>query len=54
MQPIFTFQLKLALGLDLLKQHLLKLAGYQINSEGVFMARARHLEALTASRGTFE
>ena len=34
-------------GLDLLKEHLLKLAGYENNSEGVFMARARHLEALT-------
>lgn len=33
-------------GIDLLKSHLLKLAGYQNNSEGVFMARARHLEAL--------
>ena len=33
-------------GVDLLKNHLLKLAGYQNNSEGVFMARARHLEAL--------
>ena len=33
-------------GVDLLKSHLLKLAGYQNNSEGVFMARARHLEAL--------
>jgi tRNA modification GTPase len=34
-------------GVDLLKNSLLKLAGYQNNSEGVFMARARHLEALT-------
>ncbi len=38
---------KTGAGLDLLKNHLLKLAGYQNNSEGVFMARARHLEALT-------
>lgn len=37
---------KTGLGLDLLKNQLLKLAGYQDNSEGVFMARARHLEAL--------
>ena len=37
---------KTGLGIDLLKNHLLKLAGYQNNSEGVFMARARHLEAL--------
>ena len=34
-------------GLELLKQKLLHLVGYQQNSEGVFMARARHLEALT-------
>jgi tRNA modification GTPase len=33
-------------GIDLLKQQLLKIAGYQQNSEGVFMARARHLDAL--------
>jgi tRNA modification GTPase len=33
-------------GLALLKSHLLTLVGYQQNSEGVFMARARHLEAL--------
>ena len=33
-------------GLDLLKAQLLKLVGYQPNSEGVFMARARHLQAL--------
>ncbi len=33
-------------GIELLKQHLLHIAGYQQNAEGVFMARARHLEAL--------
>lgn len=33
-------------GLDILKNHLLELAGYQPNNEGTFMARARHLEAL--------
>ncbi|OYY49871.1 MAG: tRNA uridine-5-carboxymethylaminomethyl(34) synthesis GTPase MnmE, partial [Methylophilales bacterium 28-44-11] len=33
-------------GLDLLKSQLLKFAGYQASSEGVFMARARHLKAL--------
>lgn len=37
---------KTGVGIDLLKSHLLKLAGYENNSEGVFMARARHLEAL--------
>lgn len=38
---------KTGVGVDLLKTQLLQLAGYQDNSEGVFMARARHLDALT-------
>lgn len=38
---------KTGLGIDLLKNALLKLAGYQASGEGVFMARARHLEALS-------
>ena len=38
---------KTGAGVDLLKQHLLNIAGYQQNAEGVFMARARHLEAMT-------
>ncbi|MDI1308973.1 MAG: tRNA uridine-5-carboxymethylaminomethyl(34) synthesis GTPase MnmE [Methylotenera sp.] len=38
---------KTGAGLDLLKSQLLKLAGYENNSEGVFMARARHLDALS-------
>ena len=33
-------------GVELLKQHLLNIAGYQQNAEGIFMARTRHLEAL--------
>ena len=33
-------------GVDLLKQQLLNIAGYEQNAEGVFMARARHLQAL--------
>jgi tRNA modification GTPase len=33
-------------GVDLLKAHLLKMAGWQTTSEGVFMARTRHLEAI--------
>jgi len=41
---------KTGLGVDLLKASLLKLAGYQNNSEGVFMARARHLDALEQVR----
>lgn len=37
---------KTGAGIELLKNHLLLLVGYQNNAEGVFMARARHLEAL--------
>ena len=37
---------KTGLGMDLLRAHLLKLAGWQATGEGVFMARTRHLEAL--------
>jgi len=37
---------KTGVGMDLLRAHLLKLAGWQATGEGVFMARARHLEAL--------
>lgn len=33
-------------GLSLLKEHLLKVAGWQPSGEGVFMARARHVQAL--------
>ena len=38
---------KTGAGVDLLKTQLLKLAGYHVSSEGVFMARTRHLNALT-------
>ena len=37
---------KTGAGIDLLKQQLLSIAGYQQNAEGIFMARARHLTAL--------
>ena len=37
---------KTGAGVDLLKQHLLNIVGYQQNAEGIFMARARHLQAL--------
>jgi tRNA modification GTPase len=33
-------------GVELLKRHLLSIAGYQQNAEGVFMARDRHLSAM--------
>ncbi|WPL15119.1 tRNA modification GTPase MnmE [Thiorhodovibrio litoralis] len=38
-------------GLDLLKQHLKQLAGYQGPMEGAFIARRRHLTALEETRG---
>lgn len=41
---------KTGMGVELLKAHLLELAGYQDHAEGVFMARARHLSALTMVR----
>lgn len=37
---------KTGAGVELLREHLLKLAGWQPTGEGVFMARARHLAAL--------
>ncbi len=37
---------KMGTGVELLKEQLLNMAGYQLNSEGVFMARTRHLEAM--------
>lgn len=37
---------KTGTGIDLLREHLLKLIGWQSTSEGVFMARTRHLEAI--------
>jgi tRNA modification GTPase len=37
---------KTGAGIDLLRRHLLKLAGWQSGGEGVFMARERHLRAL--------
>ncbi len=41
---------KTGAGIDLLRQELLRLAGWQTAGEGVFMARARHLSALAVAR----
>lgn len=41
---------KLGLGLDLLRRRLLELAGWQQSGEGVYTARARHLEALNRAQ----
>ena len=37
---------KTGLGVDLLREHLLQQIGWQSTSEGIFMARTRHLEAI--------
>ena len=37
-------------GLDSLRAHLKQIAGYQEKVEGVFLARRRHLDALTRAR----
>ncbi|VVE26111.1 tRNA uridine-5-carboxymethylaminomethyl(34) synthesis GTPase MnmE [Pandoraea fibrosis] len=41
-------------GIDLLRAELLKIAGWQAGSEGVFLARERHLSALRAARDHIE
>lgn len=45
---------KTGAGIELLRRRLLALAGWQETGEGVFMARARHLEALTRARAHLE
>ncbi|MCM2295702.1 tRNA uridine-5-carboxymethylaminomethyl(34) synthesis GTPase MnmE [Rhodoferax sp.] len=42
---------KTGLGLDALRQKLLQVAGWQSGSEGVFMARERHVQALHLTQG---
>ena len=41
-------------GIDVLRQALLRLAGWQNNGEGVYLARARHLHALVAAQSHLE
>ena len=45
-EPHIYLSAKTGEGIELLKQQLLEVAGFQQNAEGVFMARTRHLEAL--------
>ena len=45
-QPVYRISAKTGLGVDDLKQHLKDIMGYQGNTEGGFMARRRHLEAI--------
>ncbi len=44
--PVYRISAKTGLGLDHLRNHLKKIMGYQGNTEGGFMARRRHLEAI--------
>ena len=44
--PVFKISAKENLGLDELKEHLKQCMGYQSNTEGGFIARRRHLDAL--------
>lgn len=44
--PIFRISAKTGAGITAVKQHLKSLMGYQGNTEGGFIARRRHLEAL--------
>jgi tRNA modification GTPase len=41
-------------GMDLLRQRLLELAGWSSQGEGVFIARARHLDALRRAGASLE
>ena len=45
---------KTGAGLDVLRQTLLREAGWQGEGEGLFLARARHLNALQAAKGELE
>ncbi|MCB5190975.1 tRNA uridine-5-carboxymethylaminomethyl(34) synthesis GTPase MnmE [Methylobacillus arboreus] len=45
---------KTGAGVELLRQRLLEIAGWQPNGEGIFMARSRHLAALNQVRGHLE
>jgi len=44
--PVYRISAKTGLGVDALKAHLKDIMGYQGNTEGGFMARRRHLEAI--------
>ena len=44
--PVITLSAKQGLGLDILKEHLKQCMGYTGTSEGSFIARRRHMEAL--------
>ena len=45
-QPLLRISAKRMLGIDALREHLKSIMGYQATTEGGFLARRRHLEAL--------
>jgi tRNA modification GTPase len=45
---------KTGAGIDLLRSHILRLAGWQAGGEGIYMARARHLDALREVRSCLQ
>ena len=49
-----TLSAKTGDGLQLLRQHLKQVIGYQQEGEGSFLARRRHLDALTSARASIE
>lgn len=52
--PVITVSAKTGLGLPELRQHLKSCMGYTQNTEGRFLARRRHLEALTTAKQHLE
>lgn len=48
--PVLHLSAKTGSGVELLREHLKHCVGYQATSEGSFMARRRHLDALTKAR----
>ena len=45
---------KTGAGIDILRQQILKLAGYQNQGEGAFTARRRHIDALRRAEEHFQ
>ena len=52
--PLITLSAKTGVGLDLLKQALLNAVGWQGESEGLFLARSRHIHALQTAQTQLE
>lgn len=45
-QPVYRISAKTGEGVEALQQHLKQIMGYQGTTNGIFMARCRHLEAI--------